>query len=127
MHNKSHKLMALFTVWGLLAPLSKISADSNGILRDPTQPSSYSAAVMSNMPNSDIMVSAIFVGKNRKVAIIGDHAFTVGEKVSELTIVAIDADGITLKKEDGSEFRVDIPFPTVKLPTTKRNYRENLD
>ena len=122
MSNKAYKLAAL-TIWGWLTPLAGFGAENtpDNTLRDPTQPASYAETTITNVPHSDIIISAIFANNtDHKIVIIGDHIFTIGEKISGSTIVAIDTKGITLKKSDGSEFRVELPYPTIKIPTKKQ-------
>jgi hypothetical protein len=89
-------------------------------LRDPTQPPAYKhISTNSNISSNDLNITAIFAGKNPRV-MIGNNFYTLGDKISDATITAIDADGITLKNEDGEETKVAMLLPTVKTPTTKQ-------
>ena len=116
-HNKSYKLASILVLWSfILFP----EAYAENAPRDPTQPPSYSDDIATEIPNSDIKITAIFVGKDRKIVMIGNHSFTIGEKVSGLIITAIDANGITLKNGDGSELRVIMPYSTIKQSTTNK-------
>lgn len=136
-----HKLfyIIIFSIWWLLSltieayaleNLDKKASVENS-LKDPTMPASYnSEKISSEVPNSDIIITAIFLskdGKNSKAVIIGGHRFTVGEKVSGLEITAIDADNITLKKENGEKFKVFMPVAVVKQPikSNENNSKEN--
>ncbi len=121
MYNKTYKL-----AWAILGSLilpAKIYAENtiDNALHDPTRPAAYSDTTTTHVPNGDITISAIFANDaDHKIVMIGDHLFTLGEKVSESTIIAIDNTGITLKKDDGTEFRVVLPYPTIKIPTNNR-------
>jgi hypothetical protein len=121
MYNKSYKLVIL-VILGSLLPLSTIYAED--IFHDPTQPSSYSQTIMTNIPNGDIVISAIIIGKNRKTVIIGNHSFTIGDKISGATIATIDTDSIVIRNDNGSELRVNMPYYFVKQPTTNKKEGE---
>ncbi len=48
--------------------------------------------------------SAIMLGGNKPMAIIGSESHFLGDKIRGMTLNGIDADGVTFKKSDGSNF-----------------------
>ncbi len=121
MCNKTSRLIVL-GILGLFFQSASIYAEEE--LRDPTQPSSYSDTVVTSMPSSDIVITATFISKDHKSVMIGNHNFTLGEKVSGLLITGIDANGITVKNDDGSERKIIMPIPTIKLLTNTNKKEE---
>jgi hypothetical protein len=114
-------IAGLLVVFGI-----STEALANEFLKDPTQPLADKTKAI---PLSDMEISAIFAGKDRSLAIINGNTFVVGDKIADLTITAIDINGITLKNKDGEEFRVDRSYSTIKSPTIKnrKGKRENSD
>jgi hypothetical protein len=80
-----------------------LAADTNVVLRDPTQPPgvvSYGVYV------DDIRIDAIFYSKNVKNSsvIIGGRRLGVGDKIMAATIVEIKPYEIKLRDDKGGEF-----------------------
>ena len=108
----------------LILGLSSLFLDAfaENALRDPTQPPFISTTTASTETSAaaatenEIKIDAIFSGKKHSTVIIGGNIFTVGDKILDATITAIDSHGIKLKNEDG-EFEVVMPYSDVKSPT----------
>ena len=108
----------------LILGLSSLFLDvlAENALRDPTQPpfiNTTTAATETSAAaatENEIKIDAIFSGKKHSSVIIGNRSFTVGDKILDATITAIDSHGIKLKNEDG-EFEVVMPYSDVKSPT----------
>jgi len=117
----------------LILGLSSLFLDAfaENALRDPTQPpfiSTTTAATETSAATAtenEIKIDAIFSGKKHSSVIIGNNIFTVGDKILDATITAIDSHGIKLKNEDG-EFEVVMPYSVVKSPSTITNKKKSL-
>lgn len=110
-----------------------LNAFAENTLRDPTQPPFINTlatdAKTATATENEIKIDAIFSGKKHSSVIIGNHTYTVGDKILDATILTIDSHGIKLKDEDG-EFEVTMPYSAVKSPITtnkKKNHDENKD
>lgn len=89
---------------------------TNSSLRDPTQPQSPKNTTTVK-PNNELRIDAILSGKNRKMVIIENNLFTVGDRILNYTITSIDSYAIKLKSEH-DEFEVAMPYSNIKSPTT---------
>ena len=121
---RSYKIIAatLLISTGLFS-----NAIAHKAMHDPTEPPTYENT-HGNRPNNDINITGIFAGKDSQNAMIGGHFFTIGDKISDATIIAIDATGITLKNEDGTVSKIAMPSSTVKIPTiNKKETNKNVD
>lgn len=128
---RSLKLVIMLTI-GVCTCLTLTVYGAKKTLHDPTQPPSYKHKKVStnNELDKDTNTTAIFCGKNSQFAIINNHIFKVGDKISGATIVAIDISGITLKNDnDGSISKISMSHSVVKTPITKKGKkdRENSD
>lgn len=75
----------------LLGPLQTVADESR---RDPTRPYSAQSVVSSSTTAFD--VSAIFVSKERRVAIVNGKRVTEGDQVNGAIVVEINQDGLRL-------------------------------
>ena len=75
----------------LLGPLQTDGAE---LLRDPTRPYSARAVVPSSV--GSFVVSAIFVSKDRRVAIVNGQRVIEGDQIDGATVIEILADSLRI-------------------------------
>jgi len=77
----------------LLGVVPTASADSD---RDPTRPYSAPSVVSPGKSTSPFNVSAIFVSKARRVAIVNGQRVTEGDSINGAVVVEINKDALRL-------------------------------
>ena len=85
--------MLTVTVALLLGFVPTASAESD---RDPTRPYSVPSAVSAGSRTSAFNVSAIFVSKVRRIAIVNGRRVTEGDSVNGAIVVEINKDALRL-------------------------------
>lgn len=108
-------IMSLFLMGNL--PTIAICAEEK--LRDPTQPPTHKNAVTTETLNREIKIDAIIARKNHGVVIIGNHWLKIGDKISGLTIIAIDAHSVKFKNAQDETIVVAMPYSNIKSLITK--------
>ena len=68
---------------------------------DPTRPPYYRDTTGETIRQSDLAVTAIIISKDRKVAVINNEVLKVGDEISGLKIVDIDANQVRFFGHDG--------------------------
>ena len=89
-------------------------------LRDPTQPPN-TPPTHSN--GNNLKVDTVFVNKNNSTnsfITLRGHNYTIGDKIADATIVAINAATITLRDTTG-EFIAPLTIATIKYPVTNKD------
>ncbi len=71
-----------------------LQADATELLRDPTRPYTVRPVVLASV--ATFTVTAIFIGKKRRVAIVNGQHVTEGTEVDGATVVEILADSLRL-------------------------------
>jgi len=86
---------------------------------DPTQPLLVAQDQTSNQTGNnpyDFKIDFIIINKNSSVASINGQRLQVGDKIDNVTIVAIDSQGVRVKDNIG-EFTISLPYSNMKTPT----------
>jgi hypothetical protein len=99
-----------------------LSFSSLGAMHDPTMPPGMEGKLMealnpTNMYN--IKVSGIITRGSTKSAIINGQSVSIGDKISDISIINIDDNSVTFKEENGDLFTVPITQPLVKVSARK--------
>jgi hypothetical protein len=89
---------------------------------DPTQPlplpgitqSQTSLKQTENNPY-DLKIDLIIINKNSRVASINGQRLQVGDKIDNVTVVAIDSQSVRMKDNIG-EFTISLPYSNMKTP-----------
>ncbi len=88
---------------------------AHGLVRDPFLSQQNPTVTMANtapkvgqtpkgnqQKTQSLECSAIMLGGTKSVAIINGEGYHIGQKIRNMTLTAVDADGVTLRKADGS-------------------------
>jgi len=102
-------LIALFT--GIVAPASAQA------LPDPTRPPGGSEAGASEAADSGLQ-SIIRPTNGKPRAVINSEVVTLGEKIGESRLIAINADSVVLQNSDGSRDTLFLTPGIRKKPST---------
>lgn len=116
MQKKQKKLFIFFTTLVLFFTLSfNVFAE----LKDPTRPYGnikFSGDDLSTTYN--LNVEGIIIGNNKKVAIINGQRLSIGDKIMNIKVTDISADGVRLQDETGP-FTISLVSASVKKPAKK--------
>lgn len=88
---------------GLALALMIAATLDAGELQDPTRPSflgagTDAAAAGGAKPTPSLVLNAIRLSPTRRSAMINDRSVTVGERIGDARVVAIDRDGVRLQR-----------------------------
>lgn len=76
-------------------------------LRDPTEPANYAVIVSDDDsgnaidPNDNIVLEAVVISGNKRLAIINDNILKVGDEIGDKEVMSIETHSVTLS--DGIE------------------------
>lgn len=79
-------------------------------LRDPTLPLKIDAT--QNIDDNPLAIKAIIISPTKKIVLVAGRTLTIGDELMEKKIIAIEADSIKLKADDGKIVDVSM-FDTV--------------
>lgn len=106
-------------LWSFFALLAAVSYPAkNCLARDPTKPAEKINEIYQE--SHGLTVSAILIGKNRKIAIVNGKTVKVGNIINGAKVVAINPNFVHFRAEDG-DFSVFLHHGDIKkLAKNKR-------
>ncbi|WP_341581311.1 hypothetical protein [Marinobacter metalliresistant] len=99
----SKRLRILFCPWTCLAAGAlTLFPGAVSALQDPTRPPGFEVAVVTPVPERDLLLDSILYSKDRRVAIIDGEALREGQAVDSLRVIRI-YDNRVLVTDSGRE------------------------
>ncbi|MFN2360268.1 MAG: hypothetical protein ABR522_04205 [Marinobacter sp.] len=80
----------------LLIAILALAAPTAVALQDPTRPDGYGAAAQAQVPEKELTLASIFIGNDRRVAVIDGEARTEGQTFEGVRVRRIHPDRVEL-------------------------------
>ena len=100
----------------LLLCLTLVNHIAAGALHDPTQPPGMGYKYDETLNPASMYnyrIDGIFIGKDKKMAIINGQRVSVGDKIFNINVIDIDKNSVRLKDENG-EFVISMNNAVIK-------------
>jgi MSHA biogenesis protein MshK len=105
----------------LLIIVLALTASTASALKDPTRPDGFGAAQQAQVPQKALTLASIFIGNNRRVAVIDGVARREGQTFEGIRIVRIHPDRVELVDQGRARVLRFEPLPQVRSSHQQKN------